>query len=69
MSAVIDRDLQSLVSDWSRLRNDRRAAILRIARKMDGGSLGVDRVNDMIDRIQCGSVTFDDGLAALAATH
>lgn len=69
MSAVIDRDLQSFFSSWSGMRHDRRASILQIARKMDCGSLGVERVNEMIERIRCGSVTFDDGLAALAATH
>lgn len=69
MSAYMDRDLQALCFDWGRLRNDRQAAILQVARKMDSGSLDVDCVNDMIKLIQCGSVTYDEGLAALASTH
>jgi hypothetical protein len=69
MSASLDVDVLLLACELSRLPADRLVALKRIAVKMEGGLLDVDDLAAMVGRIQDGVMTYDEGLAVLAAAH
>lgn len=69
MSALVDVELLQLVHALSLLPADRLAAHKRIAVKMENGFLDVDDVAVTVTDIQAGVMTYDEGLAALAAAH
>ena len=67
MSASLDVDVLLLASELSRLPADRLEAVRRIVAKLEAGFLGADDLNAALANIREGVVTFEDGLAVLAA--
>lgn len=69
MSASLDVDVLLLASELSRLPADRLEAVRRIVAKLEAGFLGADDLNAALANIREGVVTFEEGLASLAAAH
>ena len=72
MSAVVDTDFFScldLALEITRLPADRQASIMRIVSKAEAGCLEMGELTAVVDRIRAGTMTLDEGLAVLAATH
>lgn len=69
MSARVDVEFLRLVHDLSLLPADRLGVFRRIVAKLEAGFLEADDLNAVVERIRAGTVTFDEGLAALAVAH
>lgn len=67
MSASLDADVLLLACELSRLPADHLGAFKRIVAKLEAGFLGADDLNAVLANIRAGVVTFEDGLAVLAA--
>lgn len=69
MSASLDVDVLLLACELSRLPADRLGAVRRIVAKLEAGFLGAADLNPVLANIRAGVVTFEEGLASLAAAH
>ena len=67
MSASLDVDVLLRACELSRLPADHLDAFKRIVAKLEAGFLGADDLNAVLANIRAGVVTFEDGLAVLAA--
>ena len=67
MSASLDVDVLLLACELGRLPANHLEAVRLIGAKLEAGFLGSDDLNAVLADIRAGAVTFEDGLAVLAA--